>query len=203
MPTCSRRCANVSGLANRISVTSNRRGGWYYTLQWADRAFYIWLVQIGLTPAKSLTLGPLTIPDEYFVDFFRGCVDGDGSVLVYTDRYHVPKKQNYIYERLYVSIVSASRAFIEWLHASISRLAGESGSITTKRKPGANPLWKLCYAKAKSIHLLRWMYYAPDVPCLQRKRMKAQRFLSPLGFAPCRPAGRPRVGWLYNTTSRA
>jgi hypothetical protein len=41
---------------------------------------------IGLTPAKSLTLGPLSVPDEYFADFFRGCIDGDGTMLVYTDR---------------------------------------------------------------------------------------------------------------------
>jgi len=62
-----------------------------------------------LTPAKSLTLGPLMIPDEFFADFFRGCIDGDGSIVVYTDRYHVSKNHRYIYERLYLSIVSASR----------------------------------------------------------------------------------------------
>jgi hypothetical protein len=27
---------------------------------------------------KSVTLGPLNIPDEHFADFFRGCIDGDG-----------------------------------------------------------------------------------------------------------------------------
>ena len=190
-----RRCL---ALRNRIAATSNGRGHWYHTLQWTDRAFYLWLVQIGLTPAKSLALGPLAIPDEYFADFFRGCVDGDGSVLVYVDRYHVAKNENYIYERLYVSIVSASRAFIEWLHASITRLTGESGSITTKRKHGANPIWKLSYAKAQSIRLLAWMYYAPGVPCLDRKRFIAERFLIPLGYASRRSIGRPRVGWLYN-----
>ena len=34
-----------------------------------------------MTPEKSLTLGPLAIPDEYFPDFFRGCIDGDGSIF--------------------------------------------------------------------------------------------------------------------------
>jgi len=82
-----------------------------------------------LTPAKSLTLGPLSVPDEYFTDFFRGCIDGDGSVLIYTDRYHVAKKESYVYERLYVSIVSASHSFIEWLQTTVSRLIGVEGSI--------------------------------------------------------------------------
>jgi hypothetical protein len=57
------------------------------------------LLTIGLTPAKSLTLGPLAIPDDYFPDFFRGCIDGDGSVLVYTDRYHAAKNERYVYRR--------------------------------------------------------------------------------------------------------
>jgi len=190
-----RRCL---GLTNRITATSNGRGGHYHTLQWSDRAFYLWLMDVGLTPAKSLTLGALSIPDEYFPDFFRGCIDGDGSVRVYTDRYHVPKNERYVYERLYIDIVSASHAFIEWLQTTVSRLTGDQESLTVRHKQGANPLWKLTYAKAQSIRLLTWMYYAPDVPCLDRKRAKAERFLSPLGFASTRPTGRPRVGWIYN-----
>ena len=91
-------------------------------LSWHDRSLYEWLRAIGLTPAKSLTLRPLEVPDKYFVDFFRGCIDDDGSVLVYTDRYHVPKCERYVYERLYVSLVSASSDFIEWLRVTVSRL---------------------------------------------------------------------------------
>jgi len=60
------------------------------------------------------------------------------------------------------------------------------------------PISVLRYAKAESIRVIRWMYYAPDVPCLARKRAKAERFLSPLGRARGRHVGRPRAGWLYN-----
>ena len=160
-----RRCLR---LTNRITATSNGRGGYYHTLQWSDRAFYRWLLQLGLTPAKSLTLRPLAIPDDYFADFFRGCIDGDGSVRTYTDRYHVQKNEAYVYERLYLSIVSASRAFIEWLQTTVARLTGVAGSLTVRHKPGAHPLWMLCYAKAKSIRLIAWMYYAATLPCLER-----------------------------------
>jgi hypothetical protein len=169
-----------------------------HRLQWRDRRFYDWLVTIGLTPAKSLTLGPLAVPDEYVADFFRGCIDGDGSIRVYTDRYHVAKCERYVYERLYVSIVSASRTFIDWPHESVARLTGTTGSLTVRRRAGRNPLWKLSYAKAKSIRLIRWMYYDAVVPCLARKRERAERFLSPLGVVTGPPTGRPRVGWLYN-----
>jgi hypothetical protein len=72
------------------------RGGYSnrcHHLAWRDRMFHDWLSSIGLTPAKSLTLGPLAIPDRYFADFFRGCIDGDGSVLTYTDRYHTTNER--------------------------------------------------------------------------------------------------------------
>jgi hypothetical protein len=100
--TTARRCLN---LKNAITPYSQ---GHCYHIQWRDRDLYNWLVRLGLTPAKSLTLGPLTVPDEYFADFFRGCIDGDGTVLAYTDRYHAARKERYVYERLYVSLVSAS-----------------------------------------------------------------------------------------------
>src|SRR5262249_30353533 len=44
-------------------------------LSWRDRALYVWLSEIGLTPAKRMSLGPLAVPDQCFADFFRGCND--------------------------------------------------------------------------------------------------------------------------------
>lgn len=189
-----RRCLQ---LTNAITPYTNGRG---YHIQWRDRHFYDWLVDIGLTPAKSLTLGSLAVPDEYFADFFRGCIDGDGTVLVYTDRYHTAKKEHYVYERLYVSLVSASRPFLDWMRSRVLTLAGVRGVIDERRNEGRRPIWRLRYAKADSIRLIAWMYYAPNVPCLARKRAKAECFLAPLGYSPLPPAGRPRIGWLYNKT---
>jgi hypothetical protein len=180
------------------------RGGYSdrcHHLTWRDRHFYEWLLSIGLTPAKSLTLGQLAVPDEYFADFFRGCIDGDGSISTYTDRYHTSKDERYVYERLYVSIVSASGAFLDWLRRAVARLTGITGSVRVDARRGKTPIWKLRYAKADSLRLLAWMYYSPLVPCLERKRLKAEKFLRPLGHAALRSTGRPRVGWIYETAS--
>lgn len=185
-------------LRTRMSPAKGGYGTTCYRVQWSDRCFYRWLVGIGLTPAKSLTLGPLAIPDEYFDDFFRGCIDGDGCIFLYTDLYHTTKDTRYVYERLYVSLVSASRPFLEWIQTTVHRLVGVSGTINTKREQDRRPISVLRYAKAESIRVIGWMYYAPDVPCLARKRVKAERFLSPLGRVRGRHVGRPRVGWLYN-----
>jgi hypothetical protein len=168
-----------------------------YRVQWHDRGLYNWFLSVGLTPAKSRTIGPLAVPDALFADFFRGCVDGDGSVLVYTDRYHAEKRAHYVYERLYVSLVSASRTFLEWIQGTIRKVIGVGGAIHSGHGGRQHPVWALRYAKAESIRLLQWMYYAPDVPCLARKLAKAVPFLAPLGHASVRSAGRPRVGWLY------
>jgi hypothetical protein len=162
-------------------------------LQWSDRRSYDWLLEIGLTPAKSLTLGPLAIPDDYFADFFRGCIDGDGSIATYTDRYHTFKKPTYVYTRLYVSIVSASPRFVVWLRATVRRLTGLSGELTVRRSVRHHDLWRLRYAKAESLALLRWMYYAPSVPSLRRKRDIACPFLASRPRPFQRGPGRPRV----------
>jgi hypothetical protein len=78
-------------LALQANVRQVGSQGRCYRVQWSDRRFYEWVESIGLSPAKSRTLGALTIPDEYFADFARGCIDGDGSIVVYVDRYHSAK----------------------------------------------------------------------------------------------------------------
>jgi hypothetical protein len=176
-----RRCL---GVAARITLTTNPRP--CYRLQWSDVLFHRWLTGIGLMPAKSLRLGPLRVPDEWFRDFLRGCIDGDGSIVTYTDRYNTFKSPSYVYTRLYVSVLSASRPFIEWLRASIQRLVRLSGDVGVRKSTGHHDVWRLRYAKRESLAMLRWIYYAPDVACLQRKRERAAPFLVPR----CRPAAR-------------
>jgi len=192
-----RRCLHLEAPVLRVPSPT----GCLHKVQWCDRGLYDWFVGVGLTPAKSRTLGPLAVPDELFADFFRGCIDGDGSVLVYIDRYHATRRPHYVYERLYVSLVSASRRFLDWMQAGIGRIVGVAGAIQ-RSGPRERPIWVLRYAKAESIRLLGWMYYSADVPCLARKRVKAVKFLAPLGCAPTRSVGRPRVGWLYTDRAR-
>lgn len=163
------------GLRNRIGRVGRDRPA-AYRLQWGSRAFYDWLLGIGLTPAKSLTLGPLTVPDGHFAHFFRGCVDGDGSITTYVDRYNTFKSARYVYLRLCVSMVSASLRFLEWLQATLLRLVSVRGSLTVRRSRSNNDLAHLKYGKRESIALLRWIYADDEAPCLLRKRAVATRF---------------------------
>ncbi len=169
-----RACLNIDN-----EITINRSGyGSSYRLQWGSRLFYDWLISIGLTPAKSLTLRALDVPNEYFADFVRGCIDGDGSINVYTDDYNAFKNEKYVYTRLDVSLAFASLPFLEWIQSTVERLIGVDGGVFQKKvRLGYAPAYILKYPKGDALHLLKWIYYSPDVPCLTRKREKAIPFL--------------------------
>jgi hypothetical protein len=47
-----------------------------------NKSLYDKLLEIGLTPNKSLTLQWPEVPREYYRDFVRGFFDGDGSNIV-------------------------------------------------------------------------------------------------------------------------
>src|SRR5205823_3914516 len=117
----------------------------------------------------------------------------DGSIVTYVDHYNTFKKPQYVYRRLYVSIVSASLRFVDWLKATVRRLSGLAGELTVRRVPTRNDLWRLRYAKGGSVALLRWMYYSPDLPCLHRKWATVAAFLVPTERPHRRGPGRPMV----------
>ena len=177
------------GVTARITLSTNPRP--IHRLQWGDVIFCRWLNEIGLMPAKSLRLGPLRVPDEWMRDFLRGCIDGDGSIVTYTDRYNTFKKSTYVYTRVYLSLVSASPRFVEWLRENLRRLTGAAGHVGLRRTEGRNDLWRLRYAKGEALRLLRWMYYNPNVPCLRRKYVIAVPFLVPPNKPRERRPGRP------------
>lgn len=152
-----------------------------FRVQFGNVQFYRWLIKIGLHPAKTHTLGELQIPDAYLPDFLRGHLDGDGSITTYTDAYNTFKHPKYVYTRLYVSFLSASRQHMDWIRSRISQLSGIRGYInrySRKDKPNRVTMWKVRYAKKASLKLLAWLYYREGIPCLERKRKIAEQFLT-------------------------
>ncbi|MBI3914712.1 MAG: hypothetical protein HY327_11085 [Chloroflexi bacterium] len=136
-----------------------------YHVQFGDVGLYRWLLSIGVTPKKSKTIGAVEIPDEYFFDFLRGHLDGDGTIRKYPDPVY-PKAQ-----RLYVSFISASYQHLVWLQSRIETLLGLTGFLQEQTRS-----FELTYAKQESMLLLRMMYYSTDLPCLERKRRIVQEF---------------------------
>jgi len=166
-------CLNIE---NKIGDHISGMGNHYLKVQYDNVQFYDWLLRIGLSQAKSRTVGEILVPDEFFRDYFRGCIDGDGSIQTYSDKYNVYKGRRYTTQRLFIKIVSASEQHIEWLQNKIEILAGVRGFITYTKPRLENyaPTWGLKFAKNKSLQLIEWMYYAHDIPCLRRKRNIAE-----------------------------
>ena len=84
-----KKCLNLS---NEITLAKKAKTSWEkklsYKVQFGNVQLYRWLLKIGLFPNKTYTIGELKIPDEYFIDFLRGHLDGDGNIRFYKDEYN-------------------------------------------------------------------------------------------------------------------
>lgn len=161
----------------KICYTRNSKSE-AYRIYFCNVQFYDWLLGIGLTPNKSLTLGELRIPHEYFIDFLRGHLDGDGSITTYTDRYNTKVKSKYVYERLCVRFISASKAHMLWLKGMITAVTGLKGSFhATKLNTTGNRIYLVKFGKKESLKLLSQIYYRDYLPCLTRKKSLYLDFL--------------------------
>ena len=177
-----RKCLNLS---NRICQTFH--DGWAkkpaYKIQFGNVQFYNWLLKIGLFPAKTYTIGEIKIPDKYFFDFLRGHLDGDGSVWTYTDSWNTFKKPEYVYKRIFVKFISASKQHILWLRDNIEKIAKIKGHLH-ENKPRyqfqTTSIWQVKFAKKDSLKLYSYLYPHIDVPCLTRKRQKFESFIKTL-----------------------
>lgn len=155
---------NVIGTKSR-GTGSERK---YYTLQFGDINFYEFLISIGLHPAKSKTLTKVLVPRCYFVDFLRGCIDGDGCI----DSFTHPESSK---PQIRVRLASASPAFLKWVLGTVRSYIGIAGGFIVESK--SSSVASLVLAKADSLKLLRCLYYSNTIPALQRKRLIAINLL--------------------------
>lgn len=154
------------GINNKIS---SKKSGYtptkkYFFVQLGDIFFYKFLLSIGLTPAKSKTLGKLKIPKKYFPDFLRGSFDGDGSFYSYWDKRWA---SSFLF---YLSFNSASLSHIKWLREKMAKLVGPKGHFNN-RSYGSR-VYQLKYAKRETRVIVKYMYHSPNLPKLERKFKK-------------------------------
>jgi hypothetical protein len=152
----------------KVATKKSGAGTWAYHVQFSDVAFYDFLLEAGITPAKSHTIGKINIPDEYYFSFLRGVFDGDGCIRGFMD---VRWRNSLMF---YTEFASASPVFLKFLQDTNGRLAGTSnGAIHHSR--GADTL---SYAKKDSMKLAVKMYYPQPLPSLSRKRRKLFNFIT-------------------------
>jgi hypothetical protein len=129
----------------RASLYRSKDGCHSVTCTWPKG--HDWLASIGIGRSKSLTLGVLGIPDDWFFSFLRGVHDGDGTTYYERGKY------------LRLQLSSHAPVFREWVRETTLRL----GDI--EWRPVKNGL--AVYGRnAWRLHDLVW----GDGPCLERKR---------------------------------
>ena len=157
------------GVNFNIGKKWNQKGDECLRIQFKNRIFYDFLLSIGLTPKKSLTISKLAVPDKYFFDFLRGSFDGDGYFYSYWD----PRWRSS--HMFYLTFSSASIKHISWLRKKINSFLLIQGHISKSKREGS--IYSLRYAKYEAIEIIKKMYYTHKVICLSRKREKINKTL--------------------------
>ena len=154
-------------------ITSFRGGKFYlckekFTWRIANKNIYQDLLNLGLTPKKSLTISLPKIPLQYFSYFLRGYFDGDGCIYVgFVKGRRLPS--------IKTILTSGSQNFLnsisEKLHVIIN---------TPLKNPFKNGnAFRLIYNKNDSLKFLQFMYLGLEkAPFLERKY---QKYLSAYG----------------------
>ena len=124
----------------------------YSVLQIGDKKFFNFLLSIGLIPKKSLILGKLTVPNDYFVDFLRGVIDGDGTIVSWVHKWNGNVQWS-------IRIYSAASKFIHWLKNEIETIYKISGKIYGYSKGRKNIYYQIKFGKFASKVILEKCYY--------------------------------------------
>ncbi len=153
-------------LNNKIGCKYNFKKDISYQIQFGSVQFYRFLMGVGLTPAKSLSLGRLEIPGRYFFDFLRGVIDGDGNISQWVH------KTNHT-EQWSLRIVSGAKKFILWLKEEIERKSKVRGKFYGyKNNNRKNFIYQIKFGKLAAKIILQKCYYK-DCLALNRKFKKA------------------------------
>ncbi len=157
-------------LSNKIGKKA--RGGSsdkkYFVIQFGDVNFYEFLVSLGLKQAKSKTLERLAVPKQYFADFLRGCIDGDGSI-------NIGRHPESKYPQLRVKLCSASPSFLVWVKEQISNIFRVNGGWI-RHSPNSSTS-ELTFGKSDSVLIFKFIYYQGVESFLNRKYLLAKPFM--------------------------
>lgn len=139
---------NSTGITNEIGSKYGLNKKISFRIQIGSKEFYNFLLSIGLTPKKSLTMGALKVQTSFYHDFFRGVIDGDGCVRRWTH----PSNGR---EQWSIRIYSGSRKFLEYLQKESGNVLNVKGALhkETDRK------WILKFGKMAAREISKQCYY--------------------------------------------
>ncbi|MFH1189665.1 MAG: LAGLIDADG family homing endonuclease [Candidatus Omnitrophota bacterium] len=147
---------------NKIGAKSGGNKQISYRIQIGNKNFYNFLLMVGLTQKKSLTLRSLNVSRKYFVDFLRGLIDGDGCIRKWIHPFNHKEQWS-------LRVCSGSAVFLKWLRNTTEYLLNVKGKIHRD----TDRLWILKYGKMAAREIAEKCYYK-DCLGLDRKIKLAQ-----------------------------
>lgn len=158
----------VTGRENAINIEKKVAGNKEYKIysySFTSPLFYMFCLDIGLMPNKSLLLGKLHIPKEYFSSFLLGVIDGDGN---YNTLKRVLKSKTV--EHKHIRISSGSDDFLYWLNKQVTEIFQvDSGTIVKDTKNRRNAKFTLFWSNKKAVQGILKEIYKKDFYVLKRK----------------------------------
>lgn len=148
----------------------------YYRVSYNFRELYDWLISKGCVPRKSLILKFPDVPDQYLIDFIRGCWDGDGHISIHS---YETEKYSHRMNRC-VSIGSGSHFFLEEMNKRLSNLGLYSSFSKRKssiKRFGRNDFYELKITNSINIIKFAKTIYITSGPALKRKQDAAVRII--------------------------
>lgn len=158
-------------LPHKINRKYNGQGKPAYQIQIGSVSYFRFLSSIGLMPNKSKKLAVIDVPEEYFCEFLRGVIDGDGCIRRWI---HTNNGK----EQWSLRIYSGSLAFVEWLHQRIASQLGAMGRISREK----TDVYVLKFGKMAGIRICRKCYIESDSFLhLKRKYLLAHAMVTTKG----------------------
>ncbi len=133
------------------------------------------LIELGMTPRKSLTIKFPKTPNHLLCHFIRGYFNGDGCADF---RQRVRKdRKNKVYSSIMFMLTCGSKEFLSSTREILkSTLNIGQGSLFFHY--GA---YNLAYSTRDVIKLYSFIYPTSEVPCLKRKQQILEAGLKALG----------------------
>jgi hypothetical protein len=138
------------GIASRVCIKNKGTNKQAYRIQIANKNFYDFLLSTGLMQNKSLIVGAINVPSQFFKDFLRGLIDGDGSIRSWIHPTNFRQQWS-------LRIYSGSKKFLEWLEVKIKEHLRSCGRMHSSHEPGT--VYVLKYGEMAAREIVKRRYY--------------------------------------------
>lgn len=150
----------------------------YFGLRIIRNEIAQWFINHGCFPRKTYTVTLPNIPDKYFSDFMRGCIDGDGSIGTYFSNNRANRS---------CKLICANEKFLQEIQtvlntknikSSITNRGKQNSKLNGKNIIATVNSYSLNFSGINCLKLLEYTYYKNHKISLNRKLYKANEIIN-------------------------